>query len=259
LTYGVIEGPHAGWTSLLVKGSFVMSLLALVAFLIYEPRRTDPLLDLRFFRSIPFSSASVIAVCSFASFAGFLFLNTLYLQKTRGLSALDTGLCTLPLAIATMLGAPLSGRLVARFGTRFSFLLAGAGFLTSALLLTRLATDTSFITLLLTYVLLGAGFGLVNIPITHTAVSGMPKAQAGVAAAVASTSRQVGASLGVAVAGTVVGTSYASGLGFAQATHPVWWIVATCGAIIGLLGWLSNTPSAKASMLSVAHLLSEPA
>ena len=66
--------------------------MALIALLAYEPRRTDPLLDLRFFRSVPFSSATVIAVCAFATFAGFLFLNTLYLQQARGLSAFHTGL-----------------------------------------------------------------------------------------------------------------------------------------------------------------------
>jgi hypothetical protein len=85
LTYAVIEGPHAGWQSSRILGLFVTSVAALVLFLYYEPRRQQPLLDLRFFHSVPFSSATLLAVCAFACFAGFLFLNALYLQQVRGL------------------------------------------------------------------------------------------------------------------------------------------------------------------------------
>ena len=257
LTYAVIEGPHAGWHSEAIVGLFGVSLLAVAALLVYEPRRAHPLLDLRFFRSLPFSSATVIAVCAFATFAGFLFLNALYLQQARGLSAFRTGLCTLPLAVMTILCAPISGRLVGTYGTRPSLLMAGVGFIVSALLLTRLTLATPIPLLLLTYLIFGFGFGMVNTPITHTAVSGMPRAQAGVAAAIASTSRQVGASLGVAIGGSIVGATRAHGAGFAEATHPVWWIMAGCGAMIGLLGWASNTPWAQATTQRVAHLLAE--
>lgn len=257
LTSAVIEGSRAGWGSGVIVGLFVVAGLATAALLAYEPRRTDPLLDLRFFRSVPFSSATVIAVCAFATFAGFLFLNTLYLQQARGLSALHTGLCTLPLAAMMAICAPLSGRLVGNHGARPSLLLAGTGMLLSTLLLTQLADHTSLPFLLGIYGIFGIGMGLVNAPITNTAVSGMPKAQAGVAAAIASTSRQVGAALGVAVAGTVVGVSRAHGTSFAQATHPVWWIMAGCGTVILLLGWAAATPWAQASTQRVAHLLEE--
>ncbi len=210
-----------------------------------------------FFRSVPFSSATLIAVCSFSTFGGFLFLNALYLQEARGLSALNTGLCTLPLALATIICSPLSGRLVGAHGSRPSLLMAGGAFLVSALMLTRLAVDTPIPLLMLTYVIFGVGFGMVNPPITNTAVSGMPKAQAGVAAAVASTSRQVGASLGVACAGTIVGAGRVHGVSFAQATHPVWWIIAGCGTMILLLGWFANTAWAQATTHHAAHLFAD--
>jgi hypothetical protein len=96
---------------------------------------------------------------------------------------------------------------------------------------------------------------MVNPAITNNAVAGMPLSQAGVAAAIASTSRQVGAALGVAVAGTVVSASHAKGSDFTQATHPIWWIMTACGAVILLLGWASNTPWAHASASQVASLL----
>jgi EmrB/QacA subfamily drug resistance transporter len=254
LTSAVIEGPHTGWTSWTIVGLFVTAGAALALFVLYEPRRTDPLLDLRFFHSIPFSSATLLAMCAFASFAGFLFLNALYLQDARGFSAFHTGLCTLPLAVLMTVSAPLSGRLVGRYGTRPSLLAAGAAFLLSTLMLTRLSSDTPLVLLLLAYALFGLALGMVNPAITNNAVAGMPLSQAGVAAAIASTGRQVGAALGVAVAGTVVAASHAKGLDFTQATHPIWWIMTGCGALVLLLGWVSNTPWAHASTGRVAHL-----
>ncbi len=258
LTSAVIEGPREGWGSAAIVALFAAAALAAGALLVYEPRRTDPLLDLRFFRSVPFSSATVVAVCSFAAFSGFLFLNTLYLQQGRGLSAFHTGLCTLPLAVLMGVGGPVSGRLVGRYGARPSLLLAGAAIVVSALALTQLADDSALGLLLSTYGLFGLGMGVVNPPIANTAIAGMPKAQAGVAAAIASTSRQVGAALGVAVAGTVAGVTRGYGVSLAQATHPVWWLMAGCGVMVLALGWASTTPWAQASARHTAHLLEEP-
>lgn len=257
LTSAVIEGPHWGWGSALIRGLFVLAALALAALLIYEPRREDPLLDLRFFRSVPFSSATLIAFFAFSTYAGFLFLNTLYLQQVRGLSAFHTGLYTLPLAIMAMIFAPLSGRLVGTYGTRPSLVAAGLALGGSTLILTDLHTATPFWVLVLAYLLFGIGFGFVNAPISHTAVSGMPPAQAGVAAAVASTSRQVGAALGVAVAGAIAGADAGRthGAHFAVATHPVFWMMAICGVLISLLGLISNSEWAKDSTRRVAEMV----
>jgi EmrB/QacA subfamily drug resistance transporter len=257
VTGGVIEGPHIGWASWPILGLFALSAIALGIFFFYEPRRKDPLVDLRFFRSIPFSSATLLALCAFASFAGFLFLNALYLEQARGFSAFHTGLCTLPLAIMMMVSAPLSGRLVGAYGTLPSLLAAGAAFLLSTLLLTRLSIDTPIALLLVAYALFGLALGMVNPAITNNAVAGMPLSQAGVAAAIASTGRQVGAALGVAVAGTVVAASRAKGLDYTYSTHPIWWIMTGCGALVLLLGWASNTPWAHASTDQVAHLLDD--
>ncbi|KOG49414.1 MFS transporter, partial [Streptomyces varsoviensis] len=153
--------------------------------LYYERRRVQPLIDLRFFRSAPFSGATVIAVCAFASLSGFLFLNTLYLQNVRGLSALHAGLWMLPMAAMTLVFAPLSGRLVGSRGPRPSLLCAGAAMAASGLVFAVFDGESHVPLLFTGYVLFGVGFGLVNAPITNTAVSGMPRSQAGVAAAVA--------------------------------------------------------------------------
>ena len=247
LTWGVIEGPHAGWGSALIVGLFVTAAAALLAFVLYEPRRSQPLLDLRFFRSVPFSSATVLAVSAFSCFAGFLFLNTLYLQQVRGFSALHTGLFTLPLALTKIVCAPWSGRLVGAHGPRHSLLAAGVGFLTGTLILTGLNQQTNVAWLLVTYALFGVGLGMINPAITNSAVAGMPLSQAGVAAAIASTSRQVGAALGVAVSGTVVAASRVHGLDFTRATHPIWWAMTVCGVVVLVLGLASNTAWVRTS------------
>jgi EmrB/QacA subfamily drug resistance transporter len=257
LTSGVIEGPHAGWGSAPILALFVIAALAMIAFVLYEPRRRDPLLDLRFFRSVPFSSATLLALSAFSSFASFLFLNALYLQQVRGLSAFHTGLFTLPLAVAMVLCAPWSGRLVANYGTRPSLLAAGAGFVASTLILTGLSRETPVSWLLVVYALFGVGLGMVNPAITNSAVAGMPLSQAGVAAAIASTSRQVGAAIGVAVSGTIVAASHLRGVDFTTATHPIWWVMTALGAVMLLLGFASNTAWARNSTERVAHLLDE--
>jgi EmrB/QacA subfamily drug resistance transporter len=259
LTWGVIGGPRAGWRSGFIVGLFVTAALALLAFLLYEPRRTDPLVDLRFFRSVPFSSATVLGLSCFSCFGGFLFLNALYLQQVRGFSPFHTGLFTLPLAVAMVVCAPWSGRLVGSYGPRPSLLIAGVGFVIGTVILTGLNQQTSTISLLAAYGLFGVGLGMVNPAISNSAVAGMPLSQAGVAAAIASTSRQVGVALGVAISGTVLAASRAHGTDFAQATHPIWWIMTGCGAVVLALGFAANTGWAKASSERVAHLLEERA
>jgi EmrB/QacA subfamily drug resistance transporter len=257
LTYGIIEGPGSGWSSAKILGCFGLAAAALAGLIWYEPRRDEPLIDLRFFRSAPFSGATVIAVCAFSGLGGFLFLNTLYLQDVRGYTPLHAGIYTLPMAIMTVVFGPLSGRIVAARGTRLPLITAGVAITASAVMLTRLTSATSATWLVASYVVFGIGFGLVNAPITNTAVSGMPRAQAGVAAAVASTSRQVGSVLGVAVAGSAVLSALHGPfrLGFADASHVGWWIVAGCGVAVLLTGiltsgrWANGTAARTASRL----------
>jgi len=260
LTYAIIEGHQSGWLSVKIIALFTLALACLVALLRYELRREQPLIEIRFFASAPFTGASVIAICAFAGLGGFLFLNTLYLQDVRGLSPLHAGLYMLPMAGMTLVFGPLSGHLVGRRGARPSLLVAGTALTASALMLTQLTPTTSYAYLLTAYVVFGLGFGLVNPPITNTAVSGMPPSQAGVAAAVASTSRQVGQTLGVAIVGAVAGgaVSGALGPGFAAATHPGWWILVGLGLVVLVLGLLTTTRWAYTTARTTADRLSEP-
>ena len=256
LTYAIIEAPNSGAPTVVAFGA--LALAALLTLLRYEPRRAQPLIDLRFFRSAPFSGATIVAISAFAALGGFLFLSTLYLQNARGLTALHAGLWMLPMAAMTFVCAPLSGRLVGSRGPRFSLLVAGVMMTASGVLFAAFEAETSNVTLVIGYVLFGLGFGFVNAPITNTAVSGMPRAQAGVAAAVASTSRQIGQTLGVAVVGAVL----ASGVGsssyrdvFVSAARPGWWIIAACGLSVLAVGALTSGPWARRTAERTANRL----
>lgn len=248
LTYAIIEGPSRGWGSAEIVGLFGVALVGLAVLVGYELRRRQPLVEMRFFKSAPFSGATVIAVVSSIAFGGFLFLNTLYLQDVRGLSALHAGLDTLPMAGAIAVLASISGRVVGRFGTRPSFVLAGIAMVAGSLLLTGLSPATSFTRLFLAYVVFGVGYGVVNAPITTTAVLGMPAHEAGVAAAIAATSRQTGQTLGVGIVGSAAVAGLAGGRvtrSFADATRAGWWTLSVCGALVLVLGLLTTTNWAR--------------
>ena len=218
---------------------FCAGAIGLVALLAYERRRDEPLLETHFFRSPPFSAATAIAVTSFLALSGFLFVNTLYLQDVRGFSALGAGTSLLPATAAIAACSVVAGRLVGRFGPRVPLTLGGVCILVGGTPLLGLGPHTRLLRLGASYVLLGCGFGLVNPPITQTAVSGMPPERAGVASAIASTSRQMGNVLRVAVMGSMVSATAlgsrrltgAAATKFTTASHLSWAMLVTCGAV----------------------------
>jgi EmrB/QacA subfamily drug resistance transporter len=256
VVFGLIEGPDLGWSSPRVWLIFAVSLVSLLLFLRYEARHANPFIDLRFFRSVPFASATVIAIFAFATLGAFLFMCSLYLQDVRHYSAVRTGLIYLAMAVGTLVFSPLSGRLVGRFGTRPSLLASGTLMTAVALLLTTLTAHTPVWELLIMFALFGVGFGMVNAPITTAAVSGMPLDRAGAAAAVASTSRQVGVSIGVALCGSLAGAGLAAGH-VSSSTATLWWVVAALTASVVGLGIASNTGWAHRSRERVAPLLEQ--
>ena len=203
LTYALIEGNARGWGSPLIVGLLATGCLGLVAFLLVERRRREPMLALRLFRQPAFSSANIVALLVGFALLGFVFFNTLYFQAVQGYSPLQAGLRSLPNTLAVVVMAPIAGRLASRFSYRVPVV---AGLLLAAaalLLLTRIEVDTPYASLWWRLAMLGAGLGLTISPVTAAAVAAMPGAQAGVASALTNTSRQVGGALGIAVLGAV--------------------------------------------------------
>jgi EmrB/QacA subfamily drug resistance transporter len=255
LTAAIIDGPGLGWVSPWIVALAVLACCALAALVPYELRRRDPLIDPRFFISRPFAAASVMAVAVFSAYGGFLFVTTLYLQDVRGFSPLGAGLCSLPMAAVTLLFSPITGRVVGSRGVRGPLVVGGLGLMAAGLMLVALGPRTQVPWLLATFCVFGVGFAAVNPPITNAAVSSMPPSQAGVAAAVATTSRQIGLTLGVAVAGAVVSRAAANGSirgHLAAASHPAWWLIAVIGAGVAALGVAASTQASRASADRIA-------
>ena len=249
LAYAIIQGPEYGWASPRIVAFFALSVAALAILLGYEPRRPEPLLDFRLFRSVPFASANLVAICAIAATAGFLFLTSLYLQDVRGYSALRAGLTLLPMPIMMAVSSPISGRILARRGPRVPFVIAGAALTLSTAALSQLSVDSGPLFLIATYGLFGVGAGMVNVPISNGVMSGVPKSQAGVASGMNSSSRQLGQSLGVAIVGSVLAASLRGSMhgGFLEAAHAGWWIMAGCGYAVLVLGVIATTQWAKAT------------
>ncbi|WP_410635978.1 MFS transporter [Amycolatopsis sp. cmx-4-83] len=234
VVYALIESRPLGWTSPLVLGLFAVAALGVAGLLVHEPRRTDPLLELHLFRNVAFSSAIVMAVLALCGFGIFLFTATQYLQDVRGLPPLAAGLCLLPVGVLVLVLSPRTGRLVGTTGPRLPLVVAGSTLALGGAAAAWLGPATPLPLVLAVFLLFGVFLGTVNPPITNTAVSGMPGSMAGVAASLASTGRQTGTTLGVALAGSA---------------HGVWWLVAGLGA--GLLALALVGTRRRAEALSL--------
>ncbi|MGW2203151.1 MFS transporter [Streptomyces sp. NPDC001774] len=222
----LIEGPRIGWASPAALTCDVLIVLVAVAFVRVERRTPEPLMDLGLFRRPAFTAAVLGAVSVFVALSISLLLTTLYLQQARGWTPLASGVATLPMALGATLCAPWSGILVGRWGPRIPLLVAGGFTAAGGLCLVNLDQNTDLPLLLTAFLLIGVGFGFANAPLTNTAVSGLPRSQAGVAGAITSTARQVGSAVGIALAGGLVAGVAPTGL--AEASRTGWLLVAAC-------------------------------
>jgi hypothetical protein len=138
----------------------------------------------------------------------------------------------------------VSSRILARRGARLPMLAAGLALAAGSVLLSRLTVTSGLAPLALAFAVFGIGGGLVNAPITYTAVSGMPVSQAGVASGIASTSRQIGQCLGIAVTGSILAGNL-RGLplraGLVSAGHADWLLLAAMGGVVFVLALVTTS------------------
>ena len=210
LVYGIIEVPAQGWDDPVIVGSLAAAAVLLGAFVAWERRVAEPMLDIRLFRNPRFSAASLSVTLVMFSLMGVLFFLTQYLQGVLGLTALETGVRFVPLAIGVIVSAPISAALTGRFGAKVA---TAFGLFVTAGSLALLATVTvGSGDLLIGSVLAIAGFGLgvAMTPATDAIMGALPKEQAGVGSAVNDTTREIGGAIGVAVLGSVFSAVYSS-------------------------------------------------
>jgi EmrB/QacA subfamily drug resistance transporter len=212
LVWAIIEAPSKGWTSLPVLAAFVISAAALVAFVAWERRVEQPLLDVRLFRNARFTAASITVTVLFFALFGFLFLSTQYLQFVLGYSPSAAGLRMLPYAGAMIVAAPLSSKFVVRFGTKrvvtTGMLTFGLGLAVAA----TITTSTGYGRLGIAMLFMGVGMGLAGAPATESIMGALPHDRAGIGSAVNDTTRELGGALGVAIVGSIVSSLYSSQL-----------------------------------------------
>ncbi|HEY3503561.1 MAG TPA: DHA2 family efflux MFS transporter permease subunit [Actinocatenispora sp.] len=255
LVYAIIESRSWGWTSPVILGLLAVTVLAALGLVGYERRRVDPLLELRLFRSVPFSAAILMALCALCGFGSYLFVTTQYLQEVRGMQALSAGLCVLPVGVLVLVLSPTTGRFVGTHGPRLPLLVAGTALALAGAASLALRPASPLPVVLGIAVLVGLFLAAVNPPITNTAVAGMPRSMTGVAGALASAGRQTGTTLGVAISGTIVGPAVAAGgTAFTGAAHAVWWLMCALGVAIVVLCLVSTGHWARRTAARAATL-----
>ncbi|MEU9593808.1 MFS transporter [Streptomyces sp. NPDC048219] len=252
LTYGLIEGGTRGWTSPLILGSFTAAAVLLAAFVAVEARRPAPMLPLGLFRQRLFTvSNTAMTVVGFALMGSSFFFSQFFVY-VQGSSILRAGLQTLPVSLAMVIVSPYAGRLAARYGFRIvvttGLALAGLGLLA----LGTVHADTGYGNVWWRLALAGTGFALAMAPLTGAAVQAVGPQEGGLASGISSTTRQIGAVLGVAVLGAVVtrqsgGASFGTGLeaGLDRAFLAAGAVTLATAVFTGL--WLTRSEPAESS------------
>ncbi len=212
LLFAVIEAPERGWTDGLVLTGFVAAVALLGGFVRWEHVNRQPMLDLSLFRVRRFATGALTISLAFFSMFGMFFIATQYFQYVRGDSALVAGFSMIPNALAMLVWAPRSQRLVERFGARTT--VAGGLVLhaTGFLLLSFSTQDTPYVLSGLALLVIGTGSGLAMAPTTAMIMSAVPMNRAGMGSAVNDTAREVGGAAGIAVLGSILATRYRSGM-----------------------------------------------
>ncbi|GAA3491350.1 MFS transporter [Streptomyces cremeus] len=214
MTYGLIEGGARGWTSPVILGSFAAAATLLAAFLTVEARRTAPMLPLHLFRQRLFTvSNTAMVVVGFALMGSSFFFSQFFVH-VQGSSILRAGVQTLPVSLAMVVVSPYAGRLAARCGFRavvtLGLTLAGLGLLA----LGMVHADTPYGDVWWRLAVVGTGFALTMSPLTGAAIQAVDPQEGGLASGVSSTTRQIGAVLGVALLGAVVRAGQSGGASF---------------------------------------------
>ncbi|MFF7372646.1 MFS transporter [Streptomyces tricolor] len=216
LVYMIIEGPHFGWGAKAV-GAAVAAGVGLVAFVLWELRHPRPILDVRRFTGRRFAGSNLAVALFFLAVFGAFYYLTQHLQFVLGYDALETGVRMLPLAGAVFVGSALTGWLTPRVGMKWT---VGAGMVggTAALaLLTRVDAASTYGDFVAPLIILGLAIGLALSPCTDAIMGAFPESELGVGGAVNDTSLELGGSLGIAILGSLLATSYSDHLSDATA------------------------------------------
>ncbi|MEU6478511.1 MFS transporter [Streptomyces sp. NPDC047017] len=216
LVYMIIEGPHFGWDAKAVTAAVVAG-AGLVAFVLWELRHPRPILDVRRFTSRRFAGSNLAVALFFLAVFGAFYYLTQHLQFVLGYDALATGVRMLPLAGAVFVGSALTGYLTPRVGMKWTVTAGMVGGTAALALLTRVDGASSYGDFVAPLIILGLAIGLALSPCTDAIMGAFPESELGVGGAVNDTSLELGGSLGIAILGSLLSTSYSGHLSDATA------------------------------------------
>ncbi|MGX9673741.1 MFS transporter [Mycolicibacterium phocaicum] len=220
LVVALVEAPHRGWTDTMVMALFGCAAGCLVAFAVVELRRADPLLDMRLFRDRGFAAGTVSLVLHFVVIFGVFFLLVQYLQLISGYSPIRSAVALTPLIVPIVVVSVAAPQLAARWGLRV-MLAGGLGLLAVGMFLaSRLDVHSGYADIVWSLLALGTGLGLCTAPSTAAVVDATPVHKHGVAAAVNDAAREVGAAIGIAIAGSVLAAGYSGRVAATAAALP---------------------------------------
>jgi EmrB/QacA subfamily drug resistance transporter len=259
LILGIIQAPNWGWDSSRTLVTLVAGVLVLGVFVAVERRMARPMLDVSLFKNARFTAASGSITIGFFTLAGFTFLITQYFQFVKGYSPFATGVRILPVAISVAVAAIVGTKLAVRAGNK---VVVAAGLLMFGVMLQWIASVASETTpygiIVLQMLLGGSGVGLISAPATEAIMGAVPKEKAGVGSAVNDATRLFGATLGVAVIGSIAASLYASHLGATiPAGLPANAAAAAQGSVGG--GLIAAQQLAGSGLVDLGHGLSTAA
>ncbi|MFB6637184.1 MFS transporter [Streptomyces chartreusis] len=212
LVWALIKAPEWGWGDGKTWAFIAASVIGFALFGFWETKVREPLIPLALFRSVPLSAGVVLMVLMAIAFMGGLFFVTFYLQNVHGMSPIDAGLHLLPLTGMMIVGSPLAGAMITKFGPRVP--LAGGMALTAIAMygMSTLETDTGSGIMSVWFALLGLGLAPVMVGATEVIVGNAPMELSGVAGGLQQAAMQIGGSLGTAVLGAVMASKVDSDL-----------------------------------------------
>ncbi|MDQ2836477.1 MAG: MFS transporter [Actinomycetota bacterium] len=204
LTYAFVRAGSDGWLAGSTLSLIVIGLLMLVAFVVVERRRTDPMLDLSLFTDRRFAGVMLVALTVSMTAFGYLAYSSIWLQSVLQLSPVQAGLVFLPLSLAAFVVSAIIGRKLHGTDPRWiigiGMLLVGIGSLAQAIL----GSGSRWPALLAGLLVVGVGVGLVTPTMTSAVMAAVPARRGGMAAGAMNTARQLGFAFGIAVLGTIL-------------------------------------------------------
>jgi len=224
------------WSGEAVAALAILGLLSLAAFWAIEHRVRAPIVEFDLFRNGPYFGASAAAFALVGAYWAVMFFQPQYLQDVRGHSPILSGLMILPVTVPMIFISPFSGRLIKQFGARRLMTTGMACGLLGLLVLTRLQADSSYLLLLVGYLLFGIALGLVYAPMSTAAMAAMPPDKAGIASGVLAMDRVLAGAVALAATGAVFHALLDSH-SFAASVAGSTWVAVALTAIGTALTW----------------------